>query len=30
VVPTTLLRANLDFLPHTGRFLRAEYLAGVV
>ncbi len=30
VVPTTLLQANLEYLPRTGRFLRAEHLARVV
>jgi energy-coupling factor transporter ATP-binding protein EcfA2 len=30
VVPTTLLRTNLEYLPRTGRFLRAEYLASIV
>ena len=29
IVPTSLLRANLEYLPHTGRFLRAETLAHV-
>jgi energy-coupling factor transporter ATP-binding protein EcfA2 len=30
VVPTSLLRANLDWLPRTGRFMRAEALAHIV
>jgi len=30
VVPTTLLQANLECLPRTGRFLRAEHLARFV
>ncbi|MCE1252964.1 MAG: energy-coupling factor transporter ATPase [Anaerolineae bacterium] len=29
VMPTTLLQANLDLLPKTGRFMRAEALAHV-
>ena len=29
VVPTSLLRANLEYLPRTGRFMRAEALAHV-
>jgi len=29
VVPTSLLQANLEYLPRTGRFLRAEALAHV-
>jgi hypothetical protein len=29
VVPTSLLRANLELLPLTGQFQRAEALAGV-
>ncbi len=29
IVPTSLLRANLEYLPRTGRFLRAEALAHV-
>ena len=28
LLPTSLLEANLAALPHTGRFLRAELLAG--
>jgi energy-coupling factor transporter ATP-binding protein EcfA2 len=27
IVPTSLLQANLDYLPRTGRFMRAEALA---
>ena len=27
VIPTTLLQANVDMLPRTGRFMRAEALA---
>lgn len=30
VVPTTLLESNLEYLPKTGRFMRAELLAHVV
>lgn len=30
IVPTSLLQVNLEHLPHTGRFLRAEALAHVV
>jgi energy-coupling factor transporter ATP-binding protein EcfA2 len=30
VVPTTLLQTNLEYLPRTGRFLRAEHLARIV
>jgi energy-coupling factor transport system ATP-binding protein len=30
VVPTTLLQTNLEYLPRTGRFLRAEHLARFV
>jgi hypothetical protein len=26
IVPTSLLRLNLEYLPRTGRFLRAEAL----
>jgi len=29
IVPTSLLEMNLQYLPHTGRFLRAEALAHV-
>ena len=29
IVPTSLLQANLDYLPRTGRFMRAEALAHV-
>jgi energy-coupling factor transport system ATP-binding protein len=29
VVPTSLLRLNLEYLPRTGRFMRAEALAHV-
>ncbi len=29
VLPTSLLKLNLEYLPHTGRFLRAEALAHV-
>ncbi|MGA9351259.1 MAG: ABC transporter ATP-binding protein [Anaerolineae bacterium] len=29
IVPTSLLAANLEFLPQTGRFMRAELLAHV-
>ena len=29
LVPTSLLRANLEYWPHTGRFLRAEALAHI-
>ena len=29
VIPTSLLQANLDLLPQTGRFMRAEALAHV-
>jgi energy-coupling factor transport system ATP-binding protein len=29
IIPTTLLQANLDLLPQTGRFMRAEALAHV-
>jgi energy-coupling factor transport system ATP-binding protein len=30
VVPTSLLQANLEYLPRTGRFMRAEALAHVL
>jgi energy-coupling factor transporter ATP-binding protein EcfA2 len=30
VVPTSLLRVNLEWLPRTGRFMRAEALAHIV
>ncbi len=30
IVPTSLLKANLEHLPQTGRFLRAEALAAVL
>jgi energy-coupling factor transport system ATP-binding protein len=30
VVPTSLLQANLDLLPKTGRFMRAEALANIL
>jgi len=30
LVPTSLLMANLEHLPHTGRFMSAEELAGVI
>jgi energy-coupling factor transporter ATP-binding protein EcfA2 len=29
IVPTSLLQANLDYLPRTGRFMRAEALAHI-
>jgi energy-coupling factor transporter ATP-binding protein EcfA2 len=29
LVPTSLLRANLDLYPHTGRFMKAEELAHI-
>jgi energy-coupling factor transporter ATP-binding protein EcfA2 len=29
IVPTSLLQVNLEYLPHTGRFMRAEALAHV-
>jgi energy-coupling factor transport system ATP-binding protein len=29
IVPTSLLQANLDYLPQTGRFMRAEALAHI-
>jgi hypothetical protein len=29
LVPTSLLEANLDYLPRTGRFMSAEALAHV-
>lgn len=29
IVPTSLLQANLKYLPRTGRFMRAEALAHV-
>jgi len=29
IVPTSLLQVNLEYLPRTGRFMRAEALAHV-
>jgi energy-coupling factor transport system ATP-binding protein len=29
LVPTSLLETNLEYLPRTGRFLRAEALAHI-